>query len=140
MVLQSHPALVRPAAPLRFEIKFLLWDRLPLGVVSDLDTIQNDDSMRPIECDLHRVPLGPGLAWTRQRLGQRVKASCYVIVVFIGLFWFIIDLDFIAVMHWHPLFAGLDRNPDEHSRIGVVIPHLEDNADLTITHLACGPV
>src|SRR6267378_6890031 len=52
----------------------------------------------------------------------------------------IVNLYLVTVMDGHPLFAGLDRNADEHARVVVVVAHLIDHTDDTLAHLSAGPV
>src|SRR5712671_3375902 len=61
-------------------------------------------------------------------------------IVFIGLFGFIVDLDFVAVVYRHPFFARFNRNTDKDSGVAVVITHLVDGPDGAVAQFAARPV
>src|SRR5215468_8434159 len=52
----------------------------------------------------------------------------------------IVDLDFVAVMHRHPLLAWLDGNPYEDAGVVIFIPHFEDDVNRAISDSAARPV
>ena len=52
----------------------------------------------------------------------------------------VVDLDFVAVVHRHPFFVRLHRNPDEHARIVVFIFHPEHHADDAIGNWSGSPI
>src|SRR5258708_2744731 len=62
VILQADVAFQRPRAMLWLKVELALRHRVTFGVVRDFYAIQDNDSVRSVECDLHRVPLGTGLA------------------------------------------------------------------------------
>src|SRR6185312_13477995 len=46
------------------------------------------------------------------------------------------NLDFVPIMHGHPLFARLDGNSDKYTELVVLIAHLEDNPKGTVAQFA----
>src|SRR5579871_234388 len=70
MVLQAEVAFERAAATLRLKIELARGNRLAFGVVGDLNPVDGDHSVGPIERDLHGVPFRAGLEGLGQRLGQ----------------------------------------------------------------------
>src|SRR5713101_6801376 len=91
VILQADVALERARAMLRLEIEFALRDGLAFGVVGDGDIVKHHNGARSIEGDEHGVPLGAGLAG----LGQGIKGAGDVVLVFVGSFWMIVNLDFV---------------------------------------------
>src|SRR5271165_1476535 len=75
-----------------------------------------------------------------QRLGQRIQHGGLVVLVLTRGLGIIVDLHFEAIVYRHPLFAGLNRNADEHSRIVVLVAHLVDHVDHAVANLAARPV
>src|SRR6266849_2441364 len=116
VILEADVALERARAMLRLEIEFALGDGLAFGVVSDGDVVKHHDGARSIEGDEHGVPLGAGLAGFGERLGERVERASDMIIVFVRILGMIVNLDLVAVVDGHPLFAGLDGNANEDAR------------------------
>src|SRR5215475_10369301 len=52
----------------------------------------------------------------------------------------IVDLNFVAIMHGHPLFAWLDGNPYEDTGVIIFIAHFEDNMNHAISDFAARPI
>src|SRR6266478_4702255 len=52
----------------------------------------------------------------------------------------IVDLNLVAVMDRHPLFARLDRYANEDAGVVVRIAHLEDHTNTAVANFAAGPV
>src|SRR5882672_12322620 len=52
----------------------------------------------------------------------------------------IVDLNFVAVVDRHPLFARLDRNANEDAGVVVRVAHLEDHTDAAVANFAAVPV
>src|SRR5690348_15595655 len=50
------------------------------------------------------------------------------------------NLDFVPIMHGHPLFARLDGNSDKYTGVVVLIAHLEDNPKGTVAQFAARPI
>src|SRR3954471_22942901 len=63
-----------------------------------------------------------------------------MIFIFLRVLRLVVDLDFVAVVHWHPLLTGLDRNSDEDARVVIVVAHFVYHADLTVAKLTARPV
>ena len=75
-----------------------------------------------------------------QRLGQGIQHRGLVILILARSLGMIIDLHFETVVHWHPLFARLDRNADEDARIVILVAHLVHHMDHAIANLPARPV
>src|SRR5437870_1597909 len=52
----------------------------------------------------------------------------------------IVNLNLVAVVDRHPLFARLDRNANEDAGVVVRVAHLEDHTNTAVANLAAGPV
>src|SRR6266480_2070618 len=136
VILQADIALVGARAMLRLEIEFALRNGLAFGVVGDRDVVKDDDGVRTIERDDHGIPLWTGFTRLGERLGQRIKRASDVIVVFIGRFGVVVNLDFVAVVDRHPLLARFEGNANENAGIIIEVAHLVDHADAAIGELA----
>jgi len=96
--------------------------------------------VRAVESDDHGVPFGAGLAGFGERLGKGIERAGNVGIVFVGGFWMIVDLHFVAVVNGHPGFARLDGDADEEARIVIQVAHFIDHADAAVADLAASPV
>src|SRR6185437_16467706 len=94
VILQTKESKFGPSAAFRLIGKFLGWNGLSLCVVGDLYAVHGHDGVRPVESDIHCVPLRPGFARPRQRLRQRIERAGNVILVF--ALGDIVDLYFVA--------------------------------------------
>src|SRR3954471_17025983 len=63
-----------------------------------------------------------------------------MIFIFLRVLRLVVDLDFVAVVHRHPLLTRLDRNSDEDARVVIVVAHFINHADLTIAQLSASPI
>src|SRR5438552_19140753 len=52
----------------------------------------------------------------------------------------IVDLNFVAIVNGHPLFARLDRNTNEDAGVVVRVAHFENYTDAAVADFAAGPV
>src|SRR5712692_1858717 len=137
VILQAHVAFVGAAATLGLEVKLFLGNWLAFGVVGDFHIVEYYDGMRAVESDEHGVPLRAGLARTGERLGEGVERASDVVIVFLGIFGLIVDLDFVTVVDGHPGLARLDGDADEDAGIVVVVTHFVNNANAAVADLAC---
>src|SRR4029077_13559056 len=140
VILQSKPSFVGTRPALRFEIELLVGHGLSLGIVRDFYAIQFDDGVRAIERDDHSVPLGAGLTGKGQGFGEGVKCSGDVILVLVGSFGVVVDLDFVAVVNGHPGFARLDGDTNEPAGIVVIFTHAINNLDAPTPPFPAGPI
>jgi len=63
-----------------------------------------------------------------------------MVIVFVGKFRFIINLNFITIMNRHPLFTRFNRYSDKNTGIAVFITHSEYYPDYAISKLFSWPV
>src|SRR5256885_11099257 len=140
VILEAEPAFVGTGAVLGLEIEFAFGNRLALGVIGDLYAVEEDDRVRAIERDFHGVPLRAGLAGFGERLGEGIERAGDVVVVFVGSFGMIVDLNFIAVVDGHPWFARFDGNADVNAGVVVEVAHFENDAEFAFADFSTGPI
>ena len=63
-----------------------------------------------------------------------------MVLVFLGIFGLIVDLNFVAVVHRHPGLAGLERDTHEDAGIVVVVAHLVDHPNAAIAKFFTAPI
>ena len=101
----------------------------PINEVIDLHSAHVAMARRHLPIPIMTVLMGAAavgvgiIGFGNGRIGRRfsVLDAVYGLVLAAAL-WMIIDLDFVTVVDWHPLFAGLNRDAYEDTGIVVIPP------------------
>src|SRR5580704_3939332 len=138
VILQADVAVLRARSTFGLKLKLLWRNRIALGEIGDLYTVQHDNRVRAVQSNFHGVPFRSRFAGSRQWLGERVEHPGNVILVF--ALRHIIDLDFVAIVHRHPGLARLDGNANEDAGVVIFVSHLIDHADHAVAQFSARPI